>query len=250
MQIQLIRHATLIIQMNTKRVMVDPMLCSAGEMPPIQNSTNDRRNPLVELPVSLEEVLPVDAVLITHMHRDHFDDTAAKVISKDTTILCQPVDEAKLKALGFLHILKIEEDLEWEGCRIIRTPGQHGTGEIGERMGPVSGFIIVSDSDLRLYIAGDTIYCPEIEQTLENYEPNVIVVNAGAAQFSSGSPITMTGQDVTSVCRQSKASHIVAVHMEAINHCLETRAQLDQIVRESGYGERIRIPSEGELLVF
>jgi L-ascorbate metabolism protein UlaG (beta-lactamase superfamily) len=155
-----------------------------------------------------------------------------------------------LKELGFRHVVRVENAVEWEGCKIIRTPGRHGTGEIGEKMGPVSGFILIVESDMRLYIAGDTIYCQEVAQTLETYAPDIVVVNAGAAQFATGSPITMTAQDVISVCRQSEASQIVAVHMDAINHCLETRAQLNEIARTSGYGERIRIPADGEVLIF
>ncbi|MCL6601130.1 MAG: MBL fold metallo-hydrolase [Alicyclobacillus macrosporangiidus] len=250
MQIQLVRHATLLIQVNTKRILLDPMLCTAGEMPPIENSTNDRRNPLVELPISLEELFPVDAVVITHLHRDHFDHTAIKVIPKHTTILCQPADEPKIKELGFHRVSVVDHTVEWEGCRIIRTSGRHGTGEIGERMGVVSGFMFIVESEPRLYIAGDTIYCEEVEQALDTYEPDIVVVNAGAAQFASGSPITMTAQDVISVCRRSKAPHIVAVHMESINHCLETREQLKHLVWDSGYRDRIKIPSDGEVLVF
>ena len=121
---------------------------------------------------------------------------------------------------------------------------------MGERMGPISGFIFSSAKEPSLYIASDTIYRPEVEKTLATYEPSVVVVNAGAAQFSSGLPITMTAQDVLSVLRQSKDSHVVTVHMETINHCLETKGHLNEMTKNSGYRERLKIASDGELLEF
>lgn len=62
MKIQLIRHATLVVEMNGTRILVDPMLGAAGNAPPIANSTNQRRNPLVELPFPVEQLFPVDSV--------------------------------------------------------------------------------------------------------------------------------------------------------------------------------------------
>lgn len=49
MRIQLLRHATLLITINGKKLLVDPMLSEAGAMSPIDNSPNSHRNPLVEL---------------------------------------------------------------------------------------------------------------------------------------------------------------------------------------------------------
>lgn len=117
-------------------------------------------------------------------------------------------------------------------------------------MGPVSGFIFSAAKEPSLYIAGDTIYCPEVEKTLATYGPSVVVVNAGAAQFSSGLPITMTAQDVLSVLRQSKESQVIAVHMDAINHCLETKGHFNEMTKNNGYNERLKIPSDGEVLEF
>lgn len=250
MQIQLIRHATLLIQTKTTRILLDPMLCTSGEMPPIANSTNDRRNPLVDLPVSVAEVTVADAVFLTHLHRDHFDHTAMEVIPKSMTIFCQPEDAEKLRALGFGNVIPIKDEAEWQGCKIYRTSGRHGTGEIGERMGPVSGFVFTAESEPSLYVAGDTIYCDEVEQALDEYQPEIIVVNAGAAQFASGDPITMTAEDVLSVCRRSQGAKVVAVHMEAINHCLETREHLSQFVKQNGVAHQVYIPSDGEVMTF
>ena len=250
MKVQLLRHATLLITINGKRILVDPMLGAAESMPPIDNSPNNHWNPLVELSIQLDFDQDIDGVLLTHTHRDHFDDAAAKQIPPNKPILCQPEDEEKLKNLGFLKIYPIRDRLCWEGIMMQRTGGQHGTGEIGTQMGPVSGYVLQAEGEPSLYIAGDSIYCEDVTGALVLYEPSVVIVNAGGARFTVGDPITMTAKDVMKVCRKAPKATIIAVHMEAINHCLESRAALYTSLEQEGLMNQVYIPMDGELLTF
>src|SRR5438067_10734033 len=54
----LIRNATVLLELDGQRLLVDPMLDEAGARPAVENTDNDRRNPLVELPLPLEEIRP------------------------------------------------------------------------------------------------------------------------------------------------------------------------------------------------
>lgn len=157
-EITLIRHATLLVEIGGTSLLVDPMLGPAESMPPIQNSPNDRRNPLVPLPDI--DLSPIDAVLVTHTHADHFDSVAAETLDKNLPILCQPEDEEKLRSFGFADVRSVVERLSFGGVEILRTSGRHGTGEIGARMAPVSGFVLRTPEEPTLYIAGDTIMVP------------------------------------------------------------------------------------------
>jgi hypothetical protein len=60
----------------------------------------------------------------------------------------------------------------------------------------------------------------------------------------------MTALDVFRVCRTAPQTHVVAVHMEAINHCLLTREQLKHELNIHGVRERVAIPADGEILIF
>ena len=252
MQIHFLRHATLVLAIEGLYILVDPMLSPAGAMPPVANATNDRRIPLVDLPlaqVELDYMLGhIDGVLVTHTHRDHWDDRAAELLPKQLPILCQPEDEAKIRQAGFGAVNPIAARLEWRGVEFVRTGGQHGTGEIGARMAPVSGFVLRAAGEPTLYLAGDTIWCSEVEQALDIHRPDVVIVNAGAAQFLAGGPITMTADDVAQVCRALPAAQVIAVHMEAINHCLLTRSELSIRLEEQGLASRVLIPSDGTLV--
>ncbi len=250
MEIRLIRHATLIVTYNQKRILVDPMLSPREAMPPIANSTNDRRNPLVSLPVPLSELLHADAVVITHTHRDHFDDVAASMLPKNLPVFCQPEDEVTLESCEFENVLVVHQKRTWNGIEFTRTGGRHGTGEIGRKMAPVSGFVLDAPGEPRLYIAGDSIYCDEVHTALDVHRPEVVVVNAGAAQFATGDPITMTADDVMRVGKEAPNAKVVAVHMDSINHCLLTRTDLREQLERVGLMQQVLIPLDGETVRF
>lgn len=77
--------------------------------------------------------------------------------------------------------------------------------------------------------------------------PDVVVVNAGEARMLEGDPITMSADDVITVARHS-SGRVVAVHMEALNHCVLTRAELAEAVASCDLA--VEIPHDGETLVF
>ena len=85
-----------------------------------------------------------------------------------------------------------------------------------------------------LYVAGDTIWCGEVAEAIEWHRPDVIVVNASGARFVEGDPIVMTAEDIASVHAAAPGALIVVVHLEAINHCLETREHYRQALPALG----------------
>ena len=247
MEITLVRHATLLVRFHGKRLLVDPMLSDVGAMPPVPDAPNPRPFPLVPLPEPASRVLAgVEAVVVTHTHRDHFDDAAASLVPKHLPLFCQPEDEGKLRTLGFADVRPVADAVRWEGIEICRTAGHHGTGEIGKRMAPVSGFVLRAADERTLYIAGDTIWCSEVREALRVYTPAVTVANAGAARFLEGDPITMTAEDVVEVARRAPETAVIAVHMETVNHCGLTRSALGSRAAEAGLASRVWIPRDGE----
>jgi len=215
--ITLVRNATLIMETSLGRILVDPMLRAKETTPAIENTPNPRPNPLVDLPMARERVLEgIDLCIITHLHRDHFDD----LIPLDLPILTQPESADELRARG--HV-----DVTTEHEAIAMTRGRHGTGEIGEAMGPVSGWVVDG-----IYVAGDTILCDEVHEALERHQPRAIVVNGGGARFNEGDPIVMTAAEARTLPLPT-----AVVHLEAINHCVEPRSAYEGLI----------VPSDGEL---
>lgn len=225
------------------RLLVDPMLDDVGARPAIANTPEPRPNPLVPLPAAAAELLrDLDAILVTHLHADHFDSAAAERLDHGLPLLCQPADVDTLRDHGFGDVRPVESTTALEGLVVHRTGGRHGHGRLADSLGPVSGFVV--DGSRRIYVAGDSVWCDDVADALLRHKPDATVVNAGAARFLEGDPITMHAADVIEVARAHARGELVAVHMEAINHCLLARADLRRALAEAGLSAAI--PADGE----
>lgn len=249
--IQLLRNATQVLTVNNKSILIDPMLAKKASYDPIPNTSNTLRNPLVDLPVSESElgqlIERTDAVLLTHLHNDHWDFAAQQLLPKNITLFCQPSDVETIRKTGFTNVIPIENELTWENIRINRTGGQHGTGTIGKQMGNLSGYVITFEDNV-VYLAGDTIWCSEVQEALEKYQPSFVILNGGGARFLTGDAIVMTIPDVIAVCKYAPKAKIMVVHHEAVNHSAESRKDIKEALQSNGLPGQYLVPENGEVV--
>ncbi len=249
MRLRLIRHATLQVEMAGRHLLVDPMLAEPGAYWSLTLGTSAGRNPMVPLSCPVETLLQPDMIVVTHSHFDHFDSAARKFLPKHLPLICQPSDRKRFKSYGFLQAAAVgSSPVDMGSLQFIRTKGKHGRGFIGQAMGHVSGFVITASHEPRLYIAGDTIWGPDVQDAFDRFHPDIIILNAGAAQFNAGAPITMTADDVIEVCRAAPRAKIIAVHMEAVNHCRLKRADLTERLTKAGVAHRVSVLADGEFM--
>ena len=252
MNYMLLRNATAVLTFGGHRFLIDPMLDSKDARPPVNNTPNQKPNPLVELPGGWESTIAnPDALVVTHLHMDHFDSTAATVLDHDIPLFGQPGDVERLTAAGFRNLRPVGIEATFENVRLTRTAGHHGTGSIGDAMAPVSGFVFEAPNESTVYLAGDTIWCDEVASAIATHKPDVIVLNASGARFLEGDPIVMTAEDIAEVHAAIPSALLIVVHLEAINHCLETRSHYRHRLPELNVNMHyIRIPEDGEQVIW
>lgn len=249
MRIQLIRHATHLIHFKGLKFLLDPMFSEQGTLAPVPNSPNQNlNNPLSSLPVTLDELVGIDAIIVTHSHRDHFDDRAISSLSKHLPLFCQPADELLMKDKGFEQVIAIRKELVWQGIEFIRTEGRHGHGQLAEAMGPVSGFILRAKDEPTLYIIGDSVWYSDIEQYFIHFSPDAAIVFAGEARFLEGLPITMGIEDIENIRQTSPHTKLIISHMESWNHCLLKREEVRDYIRQNQLENKISVPDNGEII--
>ncbi|MFZ6026714.1 MAG: MBL fold metallo-hydrolase [Chloroflexota bacterium] len=246
MKLRLIRHATLQLDYAGERWLIDPMFAPAGQFPSLTFGASASRNPLVPLPCAVDELLRCDVVAVTHTHFDHFDRFAAERLPKTLPIVCQPADSGKMRRQGFQNVLTVPGRVRYGEVEVTRIRGRHGQGLLASLMGASSGYVLQASGEPTTYIAGDTVGCAAAYTALEQFQPGVVIVNSGAAQFNVGKAIVMDAGDVIEICRRAPGASIVAVHMEAINHCHLTRRQLADACHRAGVSAQVSIPQDGE----
>jgi L-ascorbate metabolism protein UlaG (beta-lactamase superfamily) len=256
MRITQIRNATLVINYARKRFLIDPMLGAKETFPGFAGTPNSHLpNPLVDLPAPISEIVDVDAVIVTHTHLDHWDDTARDSLPKDMPLFVQhEKDAAAIQAVGFTDVRILSTDTDFDGITLIKTPGQHGSDEamekIGDRLGAVCGVVFRHPDERTLYLAGDTVWNWYVEESLRKYAPDVVVLNCGDAQIIGLGSIIMGKQDVFKVHEAIPGGTIVASHMDAVNHGMLSRKELREFLEEKGMTPRVLVPEDGETLRF
>ena len=256
MQFTQIRNATLKLNYAGKKILIDPWLAEKGAIPGFGGTINDHiRNPTAELPMPISEIIDVDAVILTHDHPDHWDETAKNAIPKDMLFFVQHEEDAQsIQSAGFTNIRVLKDNNTFEDITIIKTPGRHGGSKIVEDMkdllGEVSGIVLKHPNEKTIYIAGDTVWYEGVEDNLKKYHPDVVVLNSCDAQVLGNESIIMGKEDIYEVYKAAPDATIIASHMEAVNHATLTRKELGEFLRAKEMTQRVLVPADGESYTF
>ncbi|MFC4600261.1 MBL fold metallo-hydrolase [Cohnella hongkongensis] len=253
MNIQLIRNATLLVHYAGKKFLIDPFLAEKGTYPPFPDSLRqDQKNPLVSLPTSIDHIInQLDAVIVTHLHLDHWDDAAKELLPKKIKLFVQNEEDAsEVRNAGFENVEVLQEDTTFGDVQLIKTKGEHGRGEILKLAGHVCGVVFKHSSEKTLYVAGDTVWYEAVQETIETQKPEVIIVNGGDNQFLQGGSLVMGKEDIFRVHQAAPNAKIISVHMEAVNHWTLSREELKSFIHEKGISSNVLVPNDGEAFTF
>lgn len=248
-----IRNATLRIDYGGARFLVDPMLAERHSFPGFPGTANsEQRNPMVHLPMPITDIVDVDAVIVTHLHEDHWDQAARDALPKDLPVFAQNDTDAEIiRSQGFTDVRVLSESSEFDGVRLIKTAGRHGTEAhydvMAEILGEVCGVVFSHPDERTIYLAGDTIWNEDVAAVLSAHAPEVAILNAGYAMVQGvEGGIIMGAEDVLRVHQSAPETLLIASHMEAINHCVLTRAELRACAAEEGFSDNLLTPGDGE----
>ncbi|PJF41349.1 MAG: Zn-dependent hydrolase [Phototrophicales bacterium] len=247
MQLQLIRNATMRLTYNGRLILTDPFFAGKDTLPPFGGRKGT--NPLVDLPMPPEEVIAgAEMVLVSHLHPDHFDDNDKNngVLPKDILLYCQPGDGARIREYGFTQVTEIADAVEWGGISITKTTGNHGRSDW-----PVSGFILRAVGEPTVYWMGDTIWYDEVEQIVTDVQPDIIITHSSGARTAENILIVMDSAQTVAVCKAAPEAIVIAIHLDSLNHGTVSREDLRIYADADGISsEQLRIPADGEILVF
>jgi L-ascorbate metabolism protein UlaG (beta-lactamase superfamily) len=253
MRFQLVRSATLLLNFGGHHLLIDPYFAPKHSRP---SFTGKSPNPLVDLPMSTEQILEgVELVIVSHLHSDHFDPVAHTLVPKDLPLICQPGDEQNIRDKGFQDVTPLTDKLDWQGIQITRTAGHHGTGEVETIMGNVMGFVLEAKDEPIFYWAGDTVLCDEVQDVIARFQPNIIVSHSCGAMWldSAGQRhlIVMDTAQTVELCGLAPKSTIIATHMDSLDHATISRAELREQAQQANIDNtQLRIPDDGESIEF
>ena len=257
---QHVRNATGKLAYNDTVFLIDPMLAEKGRYEGFAGTFNSEvRNPMVELPESKEDVLQsVDALIVTHTHSDHWDEVAQQFINKDIPVFVQDEkDAAEIRKEGFSNVQVLDRDIDFQGIRLTRVEGTHGTEEMYANpvasavLGESMGVVFAAPGEKTTYLMGDTVWTARVDKTLQNRKPDIMIMNTGYAKtLDYNESIIMGTADVAKAAARMPESKIVAVHMDAINHCTVSRKNMRSFVKNRNLDKQVYVPDDGKTINF
>lgn len=254
MKIQQIRNATILVFVAGKKLIIDPWFeeKGTGAAAPSPNPKQNVPSPTSDLPFTVEEIMKdVDGIIVTHIHPDHFEPKTAAMLDKSIPVFVQDENDKKItEQFGYTNVSILNKDGNKFGdITFFRTEAMHGLSP--ERTaGNACGVVISVPDEKSLYIAGDTVWYDGVYNALEKYHPDIVVVNACAAELDGVGRLIMDADDVVKVCNAAPYATVIASHMEAVNHAMLNRKTLKEYLEKHNLHGQVLIPDDGEMMSF
>lgn len=166
-------HSAILLETGGRRIMLDPML---GESPAPHPWLGTQRYS-EKLPISIDQLPPLDAVIFSHDHYDHLDYPSVRQLKDKVNAFYVPLGVgAHLRAWGVeeskIHELNWWDTIQHENLRLVCTPARHFSGRgVFDRNRTLWASWIISSPTAHLYFSGDSGYGPHFKEIGEKYGP-------------------------------------------------------------------------------
>ncbi len=166
-------HSAFLLQMEGKNILIDPMLSDVPAPHPWLGGKRFSE----ELPVEIEKLPKIDAVIISHDHYDHLDYESIKKLKGRTGQYFVPLGVGvHLEAWGVsedaIEELDWWEEVDFEGLQLACTPAQHFSGrKFDNRQSTLWASWVIKSATESIFFSGDSGYGEHFKEIGEEYGP-------------------------------------------------------------------------------
>ncbi len=253
-------NATVVIRYAGFTILTDPNFLHAGDHVHLGYGLRSRR--LKDPAVEIEDLPPLDLVVLSHLHGDHFDRVAEQKLDKRLPIVTTPHAARYLEGKGFRPPVALKT---WESVavrkgegrlRVTAMPGTHGPGFLGKVLPPVMGSMLEFGSAgddgarLRLYITGDTLVHEQLRVIPERYpEIDLALMHLGGTRIL-GIYVTMDAKQGVEALRIANPRTALPIHYDDYEVMKSPLEDFKKAVAEAGLEDRVRYLVRGEAYEF
>lgn len=247
--------ATTLLRLGSFTLLTDPNFLHRGQRAYLGKGLWSRR--LTEPAMQPEELPALDAVVLSHLHGDHFDRVARRHLARDQPVVTTPPAARTLGRWGFDAAgLRTWEDhvltRDGETLRMVSVPGIHARGLLGALLPPVMGTMLELDRPgqptMRVYLSGDTLTGGHLDEVHRRFpQIDVAVVHLGGTRVLFHT-VTMDGEQGVDFVRRTDPRLVVPVHHDDYRIFRDPLETFVRLASSEGRGHLVRQVARGETI--
>ena len=256
--VQFIGNATVLIRFGGMTILTDPTFIHRHEQVSIGYGMHSTR--LVDPAMDIHDLPPLDVIVLSHLHGDHFDQVAERDLNKSIPIITNGEAAKELLQRGFRYAKPIETwsfvsvekgDLR---LRITSMPGRHGPPLsdviMPEVMGSMLEFEPVGGAPVRIYITGDTLLFDGLNEIPRRYgDIDLALLHLGGTRVI-GILVTMDAKQGVQLIKLVRPAHAIPIHFNDYDVFGSPLSDFEREVAAAGLQDRVHYLSHGGTYTF
>ena len=251
--------ATVLIRYAGFTILTDPNFIHMHEQVDLGNGLSATRqtNPAIEI----HDLPPIDLIVLSHFHGDHFDQVAERELDKALPIVTVPEAAKELEQRGFTNLYPIET---WVSCSVVKgdarlritaTPGRHGPPVVSFLLPDVMGSILefqagAAETLVRMYITGDTLIIDDLQEIPRRYpDIDLALLHLGGTR-ALGILVTMDAEQGVKMLRIVQPKLAIPIHYNDYDVFKSPLSDFQRAVEAAGLADRVHYLSHGETYAF
>lgn len=248
-------NATTLIAAGGLTLLTDPNFLHRGQLAYLGHGLVSKR--LQEPALRVDELPPVDAIVLSHMHGDHWDRVSQKSLDHGLPVITTQHAAKRLHHRGFANARGLptwgQHKITKDGTTLTMTalPGRHAPGWSRRLLPPVMGTMLEFTADdgsprRRLYISGDTLLIEELNEIPARFDSiDAGVLHLGGTRLPAGPrlpfglTVTMDGRQGAELVAMMALPKTIPVHFDDYGVFASPLADFTREMERRGMADRI-----------
>jgi L-ascorbate metabolism protein UlaG (beta-lactamase superfamily) len=252
--------ATVLIRYGGITILTDPNFLHKGQRAQLGYGLTSER--LTEPALSLENLPPVDLIILSHFHGDHFDQLVQEKLPRTIPIVTTPQSAAALENLGFQQRYALQT---WDmltvskgatTIRISAMPGRHGPPVLAGLLPAVMGSMLDfskndGKTEYRMYISGDTLVYDDIREIPQRFpDVDLALLHLGGTRILGVMKVTMNGKDGARMMQIIAPRHAIPIHYNDYTVFKSPLSDFERAVKAAELQDKVSYLKHGETYRF
>lgn len=258
--VQFIGTATVLIRYQGFTILTDPNFLHKGDHVHLGYGITSER--LTNPALNLEQLPPVDLIVLSHMHEDHFDKLVQEKLDRNIPIVSTKEAAEELGRLGFKRVYglgtwdRLDVEKGDSRLRITAAPGRHGKAGMQALLPSVMGSVLdfgpnTATPSYRMYVSGDTLIYDDLKAIPQRFPGvDLALLHLGGTRILGVFKVTMDGKDGVHLMQIIQPRKAIPIHYDDYDVFKSPLADFAQEVKAAGLEQSVVYLAHGETYRF